>query len=325
MPNLSRILKTFPLSFFFILTFLISWGMWFVSLPIYQFSSHMAALVGTLGLFGPFISAIVITTVIKKNVSIIHLSEIWKTLSPVFFVLILAGFLGYTHTDLFNADFFVGVLVIGVALYFLYRMFKRPNDLNFGFVKMQSPKKKWIWSSVALLLPPLIVAGGIYFQFITGSEITGFPYFRNIISVEGIWRVLLVFSAVLLYLGPLGEEPGWRGFALPILLKLQSPLNASIIIAVIWGIWHLPVDLAGREISMLMEALLRRLSITLPGSVIFTWLYIRSGQCMVSCLVLHASFSTTWIYILPSDFSAITLYPFALIFIFTSKMWKKIT
>jgi hypothetical protein len=37
------------------------------------------------------------------------------------------------------------------------------------------------------------------------------------------------------------EEPGWRGFALPRLQKLHSPLGASLILATAWGGWHLPL------------------------------------------------------------------------------------
>jgi membrane protease YdiL (CAAX protease family) len=44
----------------------------------------------------------------------------------------------------------------------------------------------------------------------------------------------------LLITGPLCEELGWRGFALPRLLKRFSPFTASLALGVIWGVWHLP-------------------------------------------------------------------------------------
>src|SRR5688500_13373632 len=54
----------------------------------------------------------------------------------------------------------------------------------------------------------------------------------------------LVFPSNFVFIGPLlagslGEELGWRGFALPRLQKRYSALWASIIIGVIWGTWHL--------------------------------------------------------------------------------------
>jgi uncharacterized protein len=52
------------------------------------------------------------------------------------------------------------------------------------------------------------------------------------------YLVTFVFVAVLG--GPLGEEIGWRGFALPRMQPLHGPLVGSIILGLLWGLWHLP-------------------------------------------------------------------------------------
>jgi len=54
---------------------------------------------------------------------------------------------------------------------------------------------------------------------------------------------LTQFLRLLFYLlitGPLCEELGWRGFVLPRLPKRFNPFTASLILGVIWGVWHLP-------------------------------------------------------------------------------------
>lgn len=323
MAGLLSIVKRFPLLFFFTLCFGISWTLWLVSLPLYPLSSTTAALVGTLGLFGPLTSALIVQSITKKNDASIELSEIFKTLGPVLLVLIFAGLLGYTHAGMFRADFYAGSLIIGTAGYFLYRMFKRTDVLNTGCTGRPGQKNKWLWPVFALLLPPLLAAGVMCFSRLTGSPVSRYPFIDSIFSVAGFWRLLLVFCGTLLYLGPLGEEPGWRGFALPQLLKSHSPLIASIIIGLVWTLWHLPVDLAGRNISMVPEALLARLGITLPGSVIFTWLYLGSGRSLVSCMILHASLNTTWICLLPPGYALHSLLPPAIIIILFSGMWRK--
>lgn len=53
--------------------------------------------------------------------------------------------------------------------------------------------------------------------------------------------VLIYYFIKTFLSGPLGEELGWRGFALMELQKKYSPLKASIIIGFWWGIWHLPI------------------------------------------------------------------------------------
>ena len=39
----------------------------------------------------------------------------------------------------------------------------------------------------------------------------------------------------------LGEELGWRGFALPRMLKRTGPMLASLVLGVIWALYHLPL------------------------------------------------------------------------------------
>lgn len=57
------------------------------------------------------------------------------------------------------------------------------------------------------------------------------------------WEVLLPGMVAALFIGPAGEEFGWRGLALPVLQRRFTPLAASLVLGAIWGIWHLPAFL----------------------------------------------------------------------------------
>jgi len=117
----------------------------------------------------------------------------------------------------------------------------------------------------------------------------------------------LIFSALLnlLITGPLGEELGWRGYALPRLLKRFNPFVASLILGAIWGVWHLPAFF----VSTLVQSG-NFLPIFLFGalctSILATWTFQHTGQSVLVTVLLHymANYSLS---ILGAPFPAFTL------------------
>ena len=81
--------------------------------------------------------------------------------------------------------------------------------------------------------------------------------------------LLLVFS------GPIGEEIGWRGFALPRLLEKYSALSASLILGSVWAIWHLPLILVGdfTAYGAFMPVI---------AAIVFTWVSRTAGAACCS-------------------------------------------
>ncbi len=81
------------------------------------------------------------------------------------------------------------------------------------------------------------------------------------------------------------EEPGWRGFALPRLLKWHSPLIASLVLGVIWVAWHLPVFFTeewGGDTPFVWF-----LVNVLGLSIIMTWLFLRPGRSVIPAMLFH--------------------------------------
>jgi membrane protease YdiL (CAAX protease family) len=104
--------------------------------------------------------------------------------------------------------------------------------------------------------------------------------------------ILLVFAVRLIDPtdGPLGEEPGWRGFALPGLQTSRSPLVTTLILAVFITGWHLPTFFleGGFQPSIFVGGVLGTVAVTFW----YTWLFNHTGGSVLITLVSHAAQGT---------------------------------
>jgi uncharacterized protein len=107
----------------------------------------------------------------------------------------------------------------------------------------------------------------------------------------GSFLVFFVYPALIIG-GPLGEEPGWRGFALPRLQRQHGPLVGSLILGVIWTFWHVvPVWLgAWLHAGMLniYNFFLYLLFIT-SWTIVMTWVYNNTKGSVFLAILGHAS------------------------------------
>ena len=86
----------------------------------------------------------------------------------------------------------------------------------------------------------------------------------------------------------MGEELGWRGFALPHVQRKHSALGASLVIGALWGCWHLPLFLVGtdsRPPSIFPAFVLA----VVATSVIYTWMYNSTGGSLLIVVLYHAA------------------------------------
>ena len=101
---------------------------------------------------------------------------------------------------------------------------------------------------------------------------------------------LASFVVIFLIGGPLGEEPGWRGFALPRLQRLHGPLVGSLILGPLWGLWHLPlfwIPVWGTPPTILNIVLFILSTIAL--AIVFTWVFNNTKGSLLLAMLVHAS------------------------------------
>jgi uncharacterized protein len=97
--------------------------------------------------------------------------------------------------------------------------------------------------------------------------------------------------------GSVQEEFGWRGYALPRLLEKWNPIVASLLLGIIWGIWHLPLFFIS-EASQYFMPLGIFLILTEAFTFLITWVYLRTKRNLFSALLLHTSINT-WLSLFP--------------------------
>ncbi len=87
----------------------------------------------------------------------------------------------------------------------------------------------------------------------------------------------------------LGEETGWRGYALPRLQRGRSALLATAILWVFWALWHLPLFFYLYDVTIVVGFLLGLLA----GAITFTWLYNSTRGSILMVAVWHGAFNFT--------------------------------
>lgn len=154
------------------------------------------------------------------------------------------------------------------------------------------------WYVVALFVP--LVA-----SFVPALVFVGSAVFLRVFSLQGVVSLLgyVIFTFIGMVLGsPIGEEPGWRGFALPRLQQRYGALLASLILGPLWGLWHLPLFFTGwgavyQSIGVLLGMLLFVLQV-ISFTIFMTWLFNNTRGSLFLAILAHSAIDSTSVFFL---------------------------
>ena len=139
----------------------------------------------------------------------------------------------------------------------------------------------WGPLTLALLLPVVIPFVAAAVNIAAGAA-------RPVVSQLAGWPELIPkFIFILLFIG-VGEETGWRGFALPELQKRLSPVVASLVLGAIWAAWHIPlfgVEFVPAVVPWFVLSVL-------AGAVMATWLFNAARGSLLPLPLFHAMVNT---------------------------------
>lgn len=191
--------------------------------------------------------------------------------------------------DLPTVPFHHGLGGLGPLLSAFITMYVFQKDAGVRQLMLKCVQARpFLYLLIALFSPFVLAvtaAIGSYFLYQTPLDITSltrsgeFPEFN----------MAALFGYNVLFFG-LGEEAGWRGFALPRFQKRFNALTSSILLTLFWAIWHWPAFFyRPGYLSMDIGGIAGWVFSLLTGSILLTWLYNSSRGSILICAVFHAT------------------------------------
>jgi membrane protease YdiL (CAAX protease family) len=146
---------------------------------------------------------------------------------------------------------------------------------------------RWYWYAVAIGVPLAVILVMVALNVALGASVP------SLAGVGSVTTVLMMFAVRLVNPGDgaLGEEPGWRGVALPGLQSTLSPLVSTMILGVAVTVWHVPLLFLEEGLlqpSIIVGFLLGSFAVTF----FYTWLFNHTGGSVLMAIVSHAAQGT---------------------------------
>ena len=171
------------------------------------------------------------------------------------------------------------------------------------FIRWRASLGLW---GIALFGMAFLFLIGLGVHLLLGGEAPPFIMIKEELNLIPLYLVMVVLMP---WNGPVGEEFGWRGYALPKLQSKYGALIASLVIGTVWGVWHLPDFFAPMGVLSAMVSAVGLVFIlpytlgTIANAIFMTWLYNKSkGSALIAGIVWHAAIDF-WAPIILSDSS----------------------
>ncbi len=183
-----------------------------------------------------------------------------------------------------------------VAAFLLTYIYEDTEGIKRLLRKGFDPRIKKIWYIPTILLWPVIA--GLSFLLASFSE--GVAPKLEILFQP--WLILWNFIYIFFLGGPLQEEFGWRGYALTQLQARYSALLSSIVLGVLWAVWHLRLNLmyfTGPQYQVGITRLSSTVILFVFVSILFSWIYNNTGGSISATLIFHTMLNLSTYVVFP--------------------------
>ncbi len=179
-----------------------------------------------------------------------------------------------------GAVFLASAFGPGLAAILVTLLFEGTAGLRRWFARCLCWRIGWHWFALAAAMPPLIMLAALGIHAAVGGAMPAFPFADRLLIALAQLPLVAVFG------GPLGEEFGWRGYALPVLAARIGWRWASLIVGAAWALWHVPLlliaDTAQADLPMVLFVVS-----TIGVSVVMARLSVNASFSVLPAILLH--------------------------------------
>lgn len=178
----------------------------------------------------------------------------------------------------------LGVLMPAVSALFLTARSDGRDGLRTLLSRLVLWRVDWkYWIAATLVQPILILASALTFNLFAPTDISPAPT-----ASAGA----LIVNIIFLLIATLGEEVGWRGVALPALQQKHSALKATLVLALLWLIWHLPFWMLLDTYDQFGVSFIgMNLLFGLPLAFYMTWFFNHTSSSLLLPVAFHLTFN----------------------------------
>ncbi len=292
-PSTSEFIARHQVSVYFVLAFVISWTIWLLSPNVSAGDDNAKLVITLIGIYGPALAAMFVSGMANPERSSIKSVRRSVLFLAVFLMVDLIWLLSmekFGSFDPSNLVLFTSKQVLAALVAFVISGVYSGRE---GVRDLLQPLMNWrvkpVWYLLVFLGFPLLIVLATFMALLLN---TPFPAEYYSIQPQPWYQLfpglLLAYIQTMLFQGPLNEEPGWRGLALPRLQKIHGSIVASIVIGIVWGLWHAPLYFTGIY-SGGLEGMTGRLLWTIPLALLFTWVYKHTHGSLLVSVLLHTA------------------------------------
>lgn len=327
MNHITDWIKRHQIIAFFGITFVITWGLGFAYLGMYQ-GEFLLAPLAFIATCGPALAGMLISAVCNTQPREGSKRTYWMAFLAAWAAAVVVF---AAHNTLINqaplSPILIGftvIVVIPVAFVISMAYGRIPAVKNY-LASLVRLRGVWGWACLALLWIPALMLVSILIQnprLGLSMAIRGLP--ATGLALVGL--VIIKFFYQLFFFNATGEETGWRGFALPRLQALTNPLLASLVLNIFWPAWHLFLWMAEGKPVTSAEYWLETYLTHLTATVTIVWFYNRSKGSILVAGVAHAAANTAFAFFTTLDWATYNWVAGAgaLALVLVDRMWQKL-